>query len=202
MEQRAKLLPLFGSDLLAEETAGVTEMRRMVGYLRQIRDMTPEEEAKEREQDTFHTGDRGGAAGGDDDEGCAADRLLPRYVSRALEAVRGADPNNPIELKDAVESFATLVPNEAARTRYRRIFKWVVAYAPWKFERPSHGTSGEQPSSPSKQGLVEATVDKYGRKKFTGEGVGLAELKFFATRNTPGQTFGSPTAKLKGLHHM
>ena len=174
----------------------------MVGYLRQIRDMTPEEEAKEREQDTFHTGDRGGAAGGDDEEGCAADRLLPRYVSRALEAVRAADPNNPIELKDAVESFATLVPSEAARTRYRRIFKWVVAYAPWKFERPSQGTSGEQPSSPSKQGLVEATVDKYGRKKFTGEGVGLAELKFFATRNTPGQTFGSPTAKLKGLNHM
>ena len=72
-----------------------------------------------------------------------------------------------------MERFATLVPNEALRKRYHRIFKWVVAYAHWKFVRPtSEGAADNLPAPPSEsKEKIEVTVDKFGRKKFTGDGV-------------------------------
>lgn len=177
MKEREKLLPFFGEELLKDEAWGVTEMRRMIGYLTQINDISPEEEEKHHRD---HTGD---------DEG-GVDRMLPRYVSHELEAIRDANPRNEHEVEDAMNKFVTLVPNEAVRKRYRRMFKWVVAYAPWKYSRP------ELTEIVDVEVPVELTVDRYGRKKFQGA-AGKAELKFLASRYQPGVAFASPVAKLK-----
>jgi len=151
----------------------------MLSYLSQIRDSTTSFEAGiEEGGDEFSADTAGGA-----------DRMLPRYVSQALEKLREADSKqNPGELEEAMSHFATIVPNESARRKYRRIFKWVVAYAPWKFD---HHRAPEQVEEPPSE-TINVSVDRYGRKRFQDAG-GREELqKFLAFCLSPGHTFASP----------
>ena len=163
MQERERLIPLFGSELLEIEARSVVEMRRMLSYLHQIRDSTAlSTSGKEEGDDNFSSGGSGGA-----------DRMLPRYVSQALEKLREADSKqNSGELEEAMNHFATIIPNESVRRKYRRIFKWVVAYAPWKFD---HHRVPEQVEEPTAE-TIHVSVDRYGRRRFQDAG-GLEEFQ-------------------------
>ena len=39
------------------------------------------------------------------------------------------------EFNSAVEKLVTLVPNELRRRAYIRVYKWVVAFATWKYHK-------------------------------------------------------------------
>jgi hypothetical protein len=181
MQERERLIPLFGSELLEIEARSVVEMRRMLSYLYQIRDSTTLSTSGKEEGDGYDNFSVGGAGG--------ADRMLPRYVSQALEKLREADSKpNSGELEEAMNHFATIIPNESVRCKYRRIFKWVVAYAPWKFD---HHRVPEQVEEPTAE-TINVGVDRYGRKRFQDAG-GHEELqKFLAFCHSPGHTFASP----------
>ena len=181
MQERERLIPLFGSELLEIEARSVVEMRRMLSYLHQIRDST-----------TLSTSGKEGGDGDDNFSGGGAggaDRMLPRYVSQALEKLREADSKqNSGELEEAMNHFATIIPNESVRRKYRRIFKWVVAYAPWKFD---HQRAPEQVEEHTAE-TINVSVDRYGGKRFHDAG-GHEELqKFLAFCHSPGHTFASP----------
>ena len=61
------------------------------------------------------------------------DVMLPPYICKELCALRDANSSNPQEMEHARAKFVTLVPNLATRKRFVRIFKWVVAFCPWRF---------------------------------------------------------------------
>lgn len=62
-----------------------------------------------------------------------------------------------VELNAAIHSFVRLVPDEPKRKFYLRIFKWVVAFATWRYARPATTTNKQKddPLSAASNSVLE-----------------------------------------------
>ncbi|KAJ1441050.1 hypothetical protein B484DRAFT_127429 [Ochromonadaceae sp. CCMP2298] len=94
----------------------------------------------------LHPGVGGVGGGGSPPRGhrdstLGSDLYLPPFVRRALEEVMAAQ--TPSTLHQAQESLLRLLPDTNKRHFYQRVFKWVVAFATWKY-----GEAGEQEGAP------------------------------------------------------
>jgi hypothetical protein len=189
MAERERLLPVFGSDLLEEEARGVQGMRRMLGYITQIKDSSTEEAGEENVPYSISL---------EANLDGVRDVMLPPYVCKELCAIRDASPKNPQEYELAMSKFVTLVPHLPTRKRFVRIFKRAVAFAPWRFGYFQEAAEeGEKEDRYPQATTVVVTIDQYGRKKHSSQQGGKeagasANLQFFASRNAPGFTFASP----------
>ena len=146
MSEREKLLKIYGSDLCAEEADAVNSMRKMISFERisyknkESRDGGGKEgegegEGEERDSNVSNSN-------GDD-----TDIKLPMFVCKQLELMRSSKSN--VELEEATRNFTILVPNNATRRCYIRAFKWVVAFAFWKF--PKRDDLSEQQQDQNQQ---------------------------------------------------
>ena len=133
MNEREKLLKIYGSDLCAEEADAVYSMRKMISFERisyknkESRDGGGKEGEGEGEGEGEER-DSNSNSNGDDN-----DIKLPMFVCKQLELMRNS--KNNVELEEATRNFTILVPNNATRRCYIRAFKWVVAFAFWKFPK-------------------------------------------------------------------
>jgi len=149
MNEREKLLKIYGSDLCAEEADAVNSMRKMISFERisyknkESRDGGGKEgEGEGEERDSNSNSD------GDD-----TDIKLPMFVCKQLELMRNS--KNNVELEEATRNFTILVPNNATRRCYIRAFKWVVAFAFWKF--PKRDDLSEQQQDQNQQQQQQQT---------------------------------------------
>ena len=121
MFEREKLLGIYGSDLCADEAEAVANMRRMIAFekvttLQKSKEVVESDEEAESESSSERT-----------------DIKLPMFVCKQLELMRNSKSKS--ELDEETTNFAILVPNPVTRRGYVRAFKWVVAFAFWKFPR-------------------------------------------------------------------
>jgi hypothetical protein len=119
MNEREKLLKVYGSDLCAEEAEAVSNMRKMICFERLA------------SQQTFVTD-----AGVDEEVTSNEDQpdiKLPMFVCKQLELMKSSTSQS--QLDEETKRFATLVPDACTRRGYIRAFKWVVAFAFWKFPK-------------------------------------------------------------------
>jgi hypothetical protein len=130
MNEREKLLKVFGSDLCAEEADAVNSMRKMIIF----------ERKSHKNKDS--SDDKGGL---DENNQEDTDIKLPMFVCKQLELMRNS--NSTFELEEATKNFSILVPNAAIRRSYTRAFKWVVAFAFWKF--PKNNITEKKPTEES-----------------------------------------------------
>ena len=119
MDKRNDLVYVFGEDLCAEEVAAVLNMRRMFALLGN------NSGDNIRRQRTKSDAD-------DDDEQNDDDTRLPPFVRSSFDKIRD------LKLKDedvtsAVAELELLVPDQALRTHYGRMYKWVVSFATWQY---------------------------------------------------------------------
>lgn len=127
MAERDKLIPVFGPDLLENEARGAHGMRRMLGYLIQVKDTSDDDASLSLPGPALYWTENDPAVG-------IRDVMLPPYVCKELCAIRNASPKNPQEMEQAMSKFVTLVPHASTRARLVRIFKWVTSFAPWRFQ--------------------------------------------------------------------
>lgn len=165
MAERAKLLRIYGDELCAEEAAAVEGMFRMLNYQQHVEALGPAAAADEEESrdapavtlsniNAFDLG--GGDTGGSTHE--YADVFLPPFVRKPLDDMRGAQGDQEMAL--VIDSFVRLVPDEAKRRFYARIFKWVVAFATWKYVRSS---GGRKDSSAHNSGAINPALEQLKR---------------------------------------
>jgi myosin heavy subunit len=148
MHERAKLLKIYGPDFCAEEIVAVAGMEKMflheqqmVLYRKQRAEMAEAEDFPAEEMKL--TSDAGLEKEG-------SDIRLPPWVLQQLELMRNAV--NERELNKAMDDFAVLVPAQDIRGEYVRMFKWVVAFATWRFA----ATPEEKLANEKHRKLVEA----------------------------------------------
>jgi len=120
MAKRNKLVHIFGEELCAEEVAAVLNMRRMFALLG---DDDKDEERRAQSTDDEEEED------GDDDA------KLPPFVRSTLDLLRSAKAQGEEEVQRAESELQLLVPDKALRTRYGRMFKWVVSFATWHYSK-------------------------------------------------------------------
>lgn len=119
MANRNKLVHIFGEELCAEEVAAVLNMRRMFALLGN----DDKEDERERNSDN------------EDDEDRDDDAKLPPFVRSTLDLLRDAKSQGEDEVARAESELQLLVPDKALRTRYGRMFKWVVSFATWHYSK-------------------------------------------------------------------
>jgi hypothetical protein len=153
MAERSKLLRIYGEELCAEEAVAVEGMFRMLNYQQSVESLgAADEEARDLVTpvtlgniNSFDVG--GGETGGAVHE--YSDVFLPPFVRKPLDDMRGVQCE--AEMHAAIDSFVRLVPDEAKRKFYVRIFKWVVAFATWKYAR----VAGNQKSGDGNSALEQ-----------------------------------------------
>jgi hypothetical protein len=153
LEERAKLATIFGDELFDEEANAMNGMLRMLRYDKQIteqyridtvlsqktmdidnkpptttptrtlHDLDDEEDAEEKSQELTSYGDPGD------------DIKLPGFVRQVLDKIHFASTRQ--ELEEAEHELQLLVPIPAKQRIYRRLFKWVVAQATWRYSKPT-----------------------------------------------------------------
>jgi len=149
--ERAKLLRIYGPELFSEEARAVEGMFRMLNYQQSVDGSMLYPEGAEDNHDLSHgdsnLDDTGISAqdfrnimnesmnsqknAKDDKAMEGKDILLPTFVRKALQEMLLASDAESLEAGRA--SLLRLEPDAVRRRFYTRIFKWVVAYASWKF---------------------------------------------------------------------
>lgn len=146
MMERNKQARIFGPELCSEEVVAVFGMVRMSLYESQIsseyrtdtilfdkkgedgRDDNPADDSNDSPQDDTMQSSTGQSQGLD-----GIDIRLPPFVRGVLENMR--DAKSLEEFNEAVHELVTLVPNESERRAYVRVYKWVVAFATWRYTK-------------------------------------------------------------------
>jgi hypothetical protein len=146
MKERELQVKIYGPELCSEEVNAVEGMRRMFMYESQVHNKSIKRSVKlssENGKDKVNKCAKSSAMDDDDDdddvedsyshENDESDVRLPPFVRTQLEVVRNA--NTLEELNHAIENYSILVPSDIKRKAYLRVFKWVVSFAFWKYEK-------------------------------------------------------------------
>jgi len=214
MAERARLVRLYGPDLLLEEEKAVLGLMRMLSYqhridstqlnantisLRSASIVMAHDKSMSQEQESSIGAQEG-------------DVFLPPFVHQLLERLRLLTLSSSEEYKAAMEKWTKAVPDELRRAFYMRIYKWVVAFATWRSSDPSGGaalktkdvpatTAGDHhaPSSSS------STVAVFSPSKHTGRSdrlsVGPQHGPNHNHRPSPSTAYATRQARSKVVAH-
>ena len=130
MFEREKLLTIYGPDLCADEAEAVANMRRMIAF-EKVTTLQKSDEVIEGDEEAEREKSESSEMSESSSE--RTDIKLPMFVCKQLELMRSCKSKS--ELDEETRNFAILVPNPVTRRGYVRAFKWVVAFAFWKFPR-------------------------------------------------------------------
>lgn len=138
MTNRNKLVHIFGEELCAEEVAAVLNMRRMFALLG---DKDKEStRGRGRSRSDFEEGDE--EEDDEEEEEDDDDAMLPPFVRSTFDSIREAKAKARSDgvggshgVSRAESELSLLVPDKALRTRYSRMFKWIVSFATWHYSK-------------------------------------------------------------------
>lgn len=126
LAERNKLVLIYGNDFLLDEVKAIEGIKKMYLYESQLGVTTVNVCDNNDKISTMDNQIANDSSGADDID-------LPIFVKNQLETLKNS--KTPEEFTYASNMLNTLIPQEASRRKYMRLFKWVVAYAFWKYDR-------------------------------------------------------------------
>jgi hypothetical protein len=143
MVERNKQVRIFGPELCAEEAIAVFGMVRMSLYENQISsEFRTDTMLFERDSDKSNSALNQSPTSPPSPPSSPVttqvradsdDIRLPPFVREVLEHMR--DSKTLEEFNEVVGQLVTLVPSESERRAYVRVYKWVVAFATWRYTK-------------------------------------------------------------------
>jgi myosin heavy subunit len=135
LERRLPYVEMYGENLMLPEVQAVLAIRRMLKFEKIVEKTSTQKTSSELDVTQAESKDESSEGDNSPNNSDDIDVGLPPFVKVALDNLRGS---NSVEVfNHNVQRLFVLVPDNAARKKYIRIYKWIVGNAFWAYPKRS-----------------------------------------------------------------